>query len=599
MESTRNTAIISRLKVVSSDDLSNLHEKKIIMGTAHNAPGDVVMDVEDENTTHDNANDDANDDDNANANDDSNANNDQMKKLTRDARIYEYGSAANPDMKPIPVLVHPASLHESGNTRVLPFDISKALDMDMAMDIDIDIPGGDGDGGGGRPRPCTSPNLMASFIRIQVGDNITTHVPHATSQAFYVIRGAGTTTFREEHNNNNATESESESESETVIPWSAGDMFCVPLQKTEMVHMCTSANSNEYGGAALYWIHDEPLMNYLGVAPIVKKFEPTLYTRRDMLARVQEIQHSTGNCHTDTRTSSTRSSSSSSSSSGSGSGSSSKRSHTKSKNRLGVLLGNAKCAQTKTLTHVLWSLLNSIPADTVQRPHRHNSVALDLCVSAAATGNVYTLMGKEIDAEGFIVDPIRCDWHPGTVFITPPGWWHSHHNESEEVAWVLPVQDAGLYTHQRTLDIRFVDDELKLHSAGRIRGSAFNITNKAYTEMVKIGAKVLDDGDNYSTTARKTAAVAIAETDMNCDDKTNCRYDNDETSGATATTTKVTTTATTTATVTAGPKRIFSAHCSVSSKRLKCTQVGADPLVLRKINNKLTSLEGHVESIFD
>lgn len=33
--------------------------------------------------------------------------------------------------------------------------------------------------------------------------------------------------------------------------------------------------------------------------------------------------------------------------------------------------------------------------------------------------------------------------------------------------------DAGLYTFQRTLDIRFVDDELELHKQGRIRGSAF------------------------------------------------------------------------------------------------------------------------------
>mmetsp|Transcript_12117 Transcript_12117/g.18695 ORF Transcript_12117/g.18695 Transcript_12117/m.18695 type:complete len:119 (+) Transcript_12117:1018-1374(+) len=55
-------------------------------------------------------------------------------------------------------------------------------------------------------------------------------------------------------------------------------------------------------------------------------------------------------------------------------------------------------------------------------------------------------------------------------------WSLSHLRDSvilitTNIAWVLPVQDAGLYTHQRTLDIRFVDDELKLHSAGRIRGA--------------------------------------------------------------------------------------------------------------------------------
>ena len=337
-----------------------------------------------------------------------------QKQWRKDARIYEYGSAANPDMKPIPVLVHPPDWHERGETRVIPFDIDDFLEID---------------------KQCTSPNLMASFIRICEGEKLETKA-NATSQAFYVIRGSGSTTS--EHG---------------TINWDTGDLFVVPVCEYEMLHECVKA---EKGGAALYWVHDEPLMDYLGVTPNKRsnKFEPTLYKRDDMLAQVEEISHST----------------------------------TKSNNRLGVLLGNAKCEQTKTLTHVLWSLLNSIPARNVQRPHRHNSVALDLAV--AAKPGVYTLMGKEIDDKGDIIDPIRCDWIPGGVFITPPGWWHSHHNESDEVAWVLPMQDAGLYTHQRTLDIRFVDDELELHKQGKIRGSAFSVTNKQYINMVEMGAKV-------------------------------------------------------------------------------------------------------------
>lgn len=39
----------------------------------------------------------------------------------------------------------------------------------------------------------------------------------------------------------------------------------------------------------------------------------------------------------------------------------------------------------------------------------------------------------------------------GGSFVTPPGWWHSHHNDSDEDAWVLPMQDAGLYTQVRAL----------------------------------------------------------------------------------------------------------------------------------------------------
>ena len=90
---------------------------------------------------------------------------------------------------------------------------------------------------------------------------------------------------------------------------------------------------------------------------------------------------------------------------------------------------------------MLWSLLNSIPARNVQRPHRHNSVALDLAV--AAKPGVYTLMGKEIDDKGDIIDPIRCDWIPGGVFITPPGWWHSHHNEATKSLGFCPCKTPG------------------------------------------------------------------------------------------------------------------------------------------------------------
>jgi gentisate 1,2-dioxygenase len=76
-----------------------------------------------------------------------------------------------------------------------------------------------------------------------------------------------------------------------------------------------------------------------------------------------------------------------------------------------------------------------------------------LCVTAGP--NTYTMIGKRIDGDGHIIDPVRADWAPGAAFVTPPGWWHSHHNDSSEDAIVLPIQDAALYTHLQTLDIRF------------------------------------------------------------------------------------------------------------------------------------------------
>merc|ERR1719324_772713 len=89
--------------------------------------------------------------------------------MCEEGRIYEYTSAANPAMKEIPVMFHPAEQHRSGPTRVIPFDLSKNI---------------------GVPYPCSSPNLMASFLRICKGEQLGTSA-RATSQAFYVIAGKG------------------------------------------------------------------------------------------------------------------------------------------------------------------------------------------------------------------------------------------------------------------------------------------------------------------------------------------------------------------------------------------------------------------------
>ncbi|MCK5663502.1 MAG: cupin, partial [Thiotrichaceae bacterium] len=125
------------------------------------------------------------------------------------------------------------------------------------------------------------------------------------------------------------------------------------------------------------------------------------------------------------------------------------------RNRNGVILGNPASEKNRTTTHSMWSLYNLLPKGAIQKPHRHNSVAIDLAVLAGGS-DVYTLIGKEIDAEGNIINPIRAEWKSNTVFVTPPGWWHAHYNESDEDAYVFPMQDAGLQIYMRTLDIQFV-----------------------------------------------------------------------------------------------------------------------------------------------
>ena len=68
------------------------------------------------------------------------------------------------------------------------------------------------------------------------------------------------------------------------------------------------------------------------------------------------------------------------------------------------------------------------------------------CCSLIA--GVYTAMSRSIDKDGKLIDPVKAPWKTGGAFTTPPGWWHSHVNETDEDAWVLPIQDAGLFTHQ-------------------------------------------------------------------------------------------------------------------------------------------------------
>jgi gentisate 1,2-dioxygenase len=172
--------------------------------------------------------------------------------------------------------------------------------------------------------------------------------------------------------------------------------------------------------SVLYWVHDGPLLSYLGVSPSTARFEPTHYSAAWMQAELEELARQPG------------------------SGSS---------NRVSLLLANRDLPSTRTVTHVLWAMFGIVPAGATQAPHRHQSVALDLIISCQP--GVYTLVGTELNSDGSIRNPRRLDWQSGGAFITPPGHWHSHVNESGEPAWLLPIQDAGLHTYLRSLDIRF------------------------------------------------------------------------------------------------------------------------------------------------
>lgn len=246
---------------------------------------------------------------------------------------------------------------------------------------------------------ATSPNLLAAFLTICTNEPFEVDSSMVcSSQLFYVIRGKGFITINDDHH----------------ISFATGDLVTTPFY--EFQHIIAMKDTE------IYWVSDYPLLQYMGLKPTKQVIPPTLYRRELMESYLREI------CNAP---------------------------EAKSKNRNGILLANTITEKwnTKTLTHILWALLNEIPPNTVQKAHRHNSVALDYCVYS--NGQVYTSMGKELLPDGSIKDPVKVHWATGACFTTPPGWWHCHVNEGCEKAIVLPIQDAGLYTYQRTLDIQF------------------------------------------------------------------------------------------------------------------------------------------------
>jgi gentisate 1,2-dioxygenase len=287
--------------------------------------------------------------------------------------FFEYGSAANPRMPKIGVDVFPPSMHQIAETKIIPLDLSQNLQTNF---------------------PATGPNLLASFIHIAAGETLATST-HASSQVFYVIRGAGFSVVDGKR-----------------LEWKMGDFFTIPFMG-EIQHQASD-------DTAFYWVNDQPLMDFLGVRPTKERFRPLFFSGEQLNEELEKVRRANEG---------------------------------KDKNRNGILLANPDCPQTKTLTHTMWSLYNLLPAKSRQKAHRHGSIAMDYAVKA--TAGVYTMIGPDLDNDGNIINPIRANWVAGGAFVTPPGWWHSHHNESDEDAIVLPVQDAGLQTYMQTLDIRF------------------------------------------------------------------------------------------------------------------------------------------------
>jgi len=246
----------------------------------------------------------------------------------------------------------------------------------------------------------TTPNLLASFIRLNTKENfylkndVNNNFSNATSHLFYILKG----------------------ESELVIDnelfsVNKGDILITPLFDSLII-------KNKSEELQIYYINDSPLVNYLGNKSVKKIFKTAIYTNEFLIKNLHNLSNPKNN-------------------------------------RKGILLSNKDTNKigVNTITPVLWALYNELPPNTVQRPHKHNSVALDLCIKCSDSENIYTLIGEELDENGNIINPIKVNWSEGGMFITPPGLWHSHNNIGNTFAYILPIQDAGLLLYQRILGI--------------------------------------------------------------------------------------------------------------------------------------------------
>ena len=98
---------------------------------------------------------------------------------------------------------------------------------------------------------------------------------------------------------------------------------------------------------------------------------------------------------------------------------------------------------TRNILPTLTVAMNSLPGGMVQRPHRHNAVAVSLIIKG--------------DRCFSMIDGKRKDWAPWATTITPPVAVHSHHNGGNEQALFLIMQDGGIYYHTRAMGFEFAD----------------------------------------------------------------------------------------------------------------------------------------------
>jgi gentisate 1,2-dioxygenase len=236
--------------------------------------------------------------------------------------------------------------------------------------------------------PATSPLMLARYGRIRAGETLATDFA-ASGTIAYVMVGSGRTVC--------GTES---------IDWQAGDLFIlpggVPAQHT--------AGAED---AVLWLVTNEPQLAFERLRPPAPGDAPTelVHYRGEEIERQIALLYEVG--------------------------------------RNEAIAGSAlifsadRQEATRNILPTLTVAMNSLPGGVVQRPHRHNSVAVSLVIKGERCFSV--------------IDGKRKDWAPWATTITPPVSVHSHHNGGNEQALFLIIQDGGIYYHTRAMGFEFAE----------------------------------------------------------------------------------------------------------------------------------------------
>lgn len=236
--------------------------------------------------------------------------------------------------------------------------------------------------------PVTTPLILTCYMRIRSGDQLKTNFI-ASGELYFVISGKG-------HSSKGADR----------IDWSSGDIFCLP-GGGETVHIAGDEDS------VLWVINNQPSLAFEHLKPAA----PDDAVTEAVHYPAAEIDHQLARV----------------------------RNEIKGKDVAGLALifSHDRQAKSRNILPTLTLAMNQLPPKDMQRPHRHNSVAITLNIQCQ---DCYSM-----------IDDRRVDWQPGAVMVTPPGAVHSHHNDGDGIMTCLIVQDGGLYYHCRTMGFEFID----------------------------------------------------------------------------------------------------------------------------------------------